>query len=611
MRYIEDELGRQLSYAKRRNGLIKKALELFVVCGLDVAFIAFSPSGRLSYFAGDSRQYEPIADLIMSSEDAERHEARLAATLRNVQERMQELSGNHDNEPQPMDSVVVAGDPALDASNEVNTVDTNQESDYRAEDPDEPSEAAGVEGRGATFENSMLYPSPVSSPQSLPSASIFSGLLNAASPPIPFSPFPEAVSPNIAFQSYLEQGNGFSYNQLNAPAPDDQFYLVQSPELASATASYITHQEPPLQNSISTDGPLSDFSFPATDFVTSLPQQSVAFEVPQLQQPLSTMPVTHPSALRLALEVLSERSNTVMRPPLPSPPPVTTSEWMVQEFTMQETVHSEHDSGARLPTLPPLTPSEMATHDLSMQGTADQSRFQTDDAGFQELLNQASPSFSEATMTTLSPTVKNNQQANNMGTTRPVNLQGTAPPPTLAAPATKNIQGVEASQVPAASQSQQGECSCAQKRKFPWDFNLAPPMPQAPAYQNPISNNQALQTSGQVRGSQNQNSSLVAQVSARAQGTQNRSLNLAPQTASVRAHFSQNRHSSSAPHILFHPQGNSNGHFNPAHPAVRPPGNMSYSPLYQQMGLSPDPFMRIYMLNQGSDGCGNHPLSTL
>ncbi|KAL9233483.1 hypothetical protein vseg_008477 [Gypsophila vaccaria] len=61
LRPIEDELSRQLSFAKRRNGLVKKALELFTVCGVDCVFISFSPSGRLSYFFGDKRVEDVLA----------------------------------------------------------------------------------------------------------------------------------------------------------------------------------------------------------------------------------------------------------------------------------------------------------------------------------------------------------------------------------------------------------------------------------------------------------------------------------------------------------------------------------------------------------------------
>ncbi|KAK8297951.1 hypothetical protein V6Z12_D05G222600 [Gossypium hirsutum] len=50
---IENTTNRQVTFSKRRNGLIKKAYELSVLCDVDVALIMFSPSGRLSLFSGN------------------------------------------------------------------------------------------------------------------------------------------------------------------------------------------------------------------------------------------------------------------------------------------------------------------------------------------------------------------------------------------------------------------------------------------------------------------------------------------------------------------------------------------------------------------------------
>ncbi|RWW71995.1 hypothetical protein BHE74_00020226 [Ensete ventricosum] len=49
---IENNTNRQVTFSKRRNGLIKKAYELSVLCDIDIALIMFSPSGRLSHFSG-------------------------------------------------------------------------------------------------------------------------------------------------------------------------------------------------------------------------------------------------------------------------------------------------------------------------------------------------------------------------------------------------------------------------------------------------------------------------------------------------------------------------------------------------------------------------------
>ncbi|KAK6160641.1 hypothetical protein DH2020_004022 [Rehmannia glutinosa] len=56
---IENTTNRQVTFSKRRNGLIKKAYELSVLCDVDVALIMFSPSGRVSIFSGN-RSIEDI-----------------------------------------------------------------------------------------------------------------------------------------------------------------------------------------------------------------------------------------------------------------------------------------------------------------------------------------------------------------------------------------------------------------------------------------------------------------------------------------------------------------------------------------------------------------------
>ncbi|KAK9692168.1 hypothetical protein RND81_09G245400 [Saponaria officinalis] len=69
---IEDEISRQICFAKRRNGLVKKALELLLVCGVDSLFISFSPSGRLSYFSGDKRVEDILGRFVELPEDVRR-----------------------------------------------------------------------------------------------------------------------------------------------------------------------------------------------------------------------------------------------------------------------------------------------------------------------------------------------------------------------------------------------------------------------------------------------------------------------------------------------------------------------------------------------------------
>ncbi|XP_012437632.1 MADS-box protein SOC1 isoform X2 [Gossypium raimondii] len=56
MRRIENDTSRQVTFSKRRNGLLKKAFELSVLCDAEVALIIFSPRGKLFEFASSSMQ---------------------------------------------------------------------------------------------------------------------------------------------------------------------------------------------------------------------------------------------------------------------------------------------------------------------------------------------------------------------------------------------------------------------------------------------------------------------------------------------------------------------------------------------------------------------------
>ncbi|KAF5744337.1 MIKC mads-box transcription factor SOC1 isoform 1 [Tripterygium wilfordii] len=56
MRRIENATSRQVTFSKRRNGLLKKAFELSVLCDAEVAVIVFSPRGKLYEFASARMQ---------------------------------------------------------------------------------------------------------------------------------------------------------------------------------------------------------------------------------------------------------------------------------------------------------------------------------------------------------------------------------------------------------------------------------------------------------------------------------------------------------------------------------------------------------------------------
>jgi hypothetical protein len=59
LKRIENKINRQVTFSKRRNGLLKKAHEISVLCDAEVAVIVFSPKGKLYEYATDSR-YEHL-----------------------------------------------------------------------------------------------------------------------------------------------------------------------------------------------------------------------------------------------------------------------------------------------------------------------------------------------------------------------------------------------------------------------------------------------------------------------------------------------------------------------------------------------------------------------
>ncbi|EXB61797.1 MADS-box transcription factor 1 [Morus notabilis] len=50
MKRIEDKHSRQVTFSKRRKGLMKKASELSILCDVEVALIVFSGNGKLYNF---------------------------------------------------------------------------------------------------------------------------------------------------------------------------------------------------------------------------------------------------------------------------------------------------------------------------------------------------------------------------------------------------------------------------------------------------------------------------------------------------------------------------------------------------------------------------------
>ena len=52
---LENTNGRQATFAKRKNGILKKANELSILCDIDLILLMFSPGGKASLCCGRRR----------------------------------------------------------------------------------------------------------------------------------------------------------------------------------------------------------------------------------------------------------------------------------------------------------------------------------------------------------------------------------------------------------------------------------------------------------------------------------------------------------------------------------------------------------------------------
>uniref|UniRef100_A0A2P2M550 Truncated transcription factor CAULIFLOWER A-like n=2 Tax=Rhizophora mucronata TaxID=61149 RepID=A0A2P2M550_RHIMU len=60
LKRIENKISRQVTFSKRRTGLLKKAREISVLCDAEVALIVFSSKGKLFEYSTNSRMENTI-----------------------------------------------------------------------------------------------------------------------------------------------------------------------------------------------------------------------------------------------------------------------------------------------------------------------------------------------------------------------------------------------------------------------------------------------------------------------------------------------------------------------------------------------------------------------
>lgn len=60
LKRIENKINRQVTFSKRRKGLLKKAKELAVLCDVEVALIVFSSRGKLFAYGSHGYDFRPF-----------------------------------------------------------------------------------------------------------------------------------------------------------------------------------------------------------------------------------------------------------------------------------------------------------------------------------------------------------------------------------------------------------------------------------------------------------------------------------------------------------------------------------------------------------------------
>lgn len=71
LKRIENKNNRQVTFSKRRSGMMKKANELSILCDVDLALIIFSARGRLYEFCSGNSLRNIIESYLQISRDAE------------------------------------------------------------------------------------------------------------------------------------------------------------------------------------------------------------------------------------------------------------------------------------------------------------------------------------------------------------------------------------------------------------------------------------------------------------------------------------------------------------------------------------------------------------
>lgn len=99
MKYIENTTNRQVTYCKRRSGIMKKAHELSYLCDAQVCVVMFSERGKLHEYVSPSTtmkelfdRYEKNTDIDLSPSEYEAGNVNLLKTLENELRKQKEIN---------------------------------------------------------------------------------------------------------------------------------------------------------------------------------------------------------------------------------------------------------------------------------------------------------------------------------------------------------------------------------------------------------------------------------------------------------------------------------------------------------------------------------------